>query len=32
MNKPNKTEAESQIQRINRWLPEERGVGEEINR
>ena len=31
MNKHNETEAESQIQRINRWLPEGRGLGEEEN-
>ena len=32
MNKPNKTETESQIQRPNRVLPEGRGYVEEINR
>ena len=28
MNRHNKTGTESQIQRTNRWLPEERGVRE----
>ena len=27
MNKHNKTETGSQIQRTNRWLPERRGLG-----
>ena len=29
MNKHNKIETDSQIQRTNRWLPEGRGLGEE---
>ena len=30
MNKCNQTEMESQIQRTNRWLPEEKGCRREI--
>ena len=31
MNKYNKAETDSQIQRTNYWLPEERGSGEGLN-